>query len=130
LNLLCSTAEHILTHPLTDEVRYRLLRYLSDHPEATQRELARELGISLGKANYCIQALIAKGLVKARNFRNSSRKRAYAYALTPSGLQEKLDLTYAFLRWKVREYDLLREEIERISEEIREVEAGQPASTG
>ena len=118
-----------MTHPITDEVRYRLLRYLSEHPEATQRELARELGISLGKANYCINALIAKGLVKARNFRNSSRKWAYAYKLTPSGLQEKIDLTYAFLRWKVREYELLKEEIERISAEIREVEESQPAST-
>lgn len=119
-----------MTHPITDEVRYRLLRYLSEHPEATQRELARELGISLGKANYCIKALIAKGLVKARNFRNSSRKWSYAYALTPSGLQEKVDLTYAFLRWKLREYDLLREEIERITEEIKEVEASQPANAG
>jgi EPS-associated MarR family transcriptional regulator len=130
LNALRSTAERTLTHPITDEVRYRLLRYLSEHPEATQRELARELGISLGKANYCIKALISKGLVKARNFRNSSRKWSYAYALTASGLQEKIDLTYAFLRWKLREYDLLREEIDRISAEIKEVEASQPANAG
>lgn len=119
-----------MTHPITDEIRYRLLRYLAEHPEATQRELARELGISLGKANYCIKALIAKGLVKARNFRNSSRKWAYAYALTPSGLQEKVDLTYAFLRWKLREYDLLREEIERITAEVEQVESSQPANAG
>ena len=119
-----------MTHPFTDEVRYRLLRYLSEHPEATQRELARELGISLGKANYCIKALIAKGLVKARNFRNSSNKWAYAYALTPSGLQEKIDLTYAFLRWKVREYELLKEEIERMTEELGDTEDSQPVNAG
>lgn len=127
---MCSTDEHVLTHPVTDEVRYRLLRHLAEHPEVTQRELASELGISLGKANYCLQALIAKGLVKARNFRNSSRKWGYAYVLTPSGLQEKIDLTYAFLRWKLREYDLLREEIERMTAEIREVESGKPLNAG
>lgn len=119
-----------MTHPFTDEVRYRLLRYLSEHPEATQRELARELGISLGKANYCIKALIAKGLVKARNFRNSSHKWSYAYALTPTGLQEKIDLTAAFLRWKVREYELLKEEIERMTAELGEEDGSEPLSAG
>lgn len=104
---------------MTDEVRYRLLKYLSEHPDASQRELARELGVSLGKANYCLRALMAKGLVKMRNFRNSSRKSAYAYVLTPQGLEEKICVAYDFLRRKVDEYDLLREEIERLRVEIQ-----------
>jgi EPS-associated MarR family transcriptional regulator len=87
-----------LTHPLTDEVRYRLLKYLAEHPHASQRELARELGISLGKANYCLRALVEKGWVKFRNFKNSENKSAYAYVLTRRGLQEKVNVTTAFLR--------------------------------
>ena len=109
-------------HTITEEIRYRLLKYLADHPDATQRELARELGISLGKANYCLQALMAKGWIKAQNFRNSPRKSAYAYILTPQGIEEKVELTYAFLRRKIAEYDLLRDEIERLSSEVSSIE--------
>jgi EPS-associated MarR family transcriptional regulator len=103
---------------LTDESRYRLLKFLDDHPGATQRELAAALGVSLGKANYCLKALIVKGLVKARNFRNSNKKAAYLYVLTPRGIDEKINVTVAFLRRKRDEYDLLAQEIERLTEEV------------
>ena len=103
---------------LSEEVRYRLLKYLGEHPDASQRELARELGVSLGKVNYCLHALMEKGLVKARNFRNSQNKAAYAYVLTPKGLEEKIDVTYAFLRRKLLEYDTIAAEIERLSAEV------------
>ena len=106
-------------HEVTDEIRYRLLGYLADHPHASQRELARVLGISLGKVNYCLQALIGKGLIKARNFRNSDNKTAYAYILTPSGFEEKVNVTVAFLRRKIAEYDTIALEIERLSAEVR-----------
>lgn len=103
------------------EIRYRLLKYLTEHPEATQRELAQELGVSLGKANYCLKALMAKGWVKVRNFRNSKKKAAYLYILTPKGIEEKVNVTSAFLRRKVMEYDLLSKEIERLTEEVKEL---------
>jgi EPS-associated MarR family transcriptional regulator len=103
------------------EMRYRLLRYVAAHPDATQRELARELGISLGKANYCLRALMEKGLVKVRNFRNSGRKRTYAYILTPRGIEEKISVTQDFLRRKIAEYDLLSKEIEELTGEAQEL---------
>lgn len=77
---------------ISEEVRYRLLKYLAEHPQASQRELARELGISVGKANYCLRALITKGLVKVRNFRNSSNKLAYTCVLTPRAVFSLVDI--------------------------------------
>lgn len=108
-----------MAHDPSDEVRYRLLKRLADDPSATQRELAQELGISLGKANYCLKALVSKGLLKARNFKNSERKSAYLYVLTPKGLEEKINITLSFLNRKQAEYDLLAEEIERLKKEVR-----------
>jgi EPS-associated MarR family transcriptional regulator len=103
-----------------DETRYRLLSYLAVHPEASQRELASELGVSVGKINYCLRALLEKGLVKIRNFKNSNNKLAYAYLLTPSGVEEKANVTYRFFRRKLAEYEALRSEIERLSAEVSE----------
>ena len=108
-----------VTRHLTDEIRYKLLSYLADHPDASQRDLARALGISLGKVNYCVQALTEKGLIKARNFKNSNNKAAYAYILTPNGIEEKVNVTYAFLRRKMAEYDAIVLEIERLSAEVK-----------
>ena len=104
-----------------EEIRYRLLKYLAEHPEATQRELARELGMSLGKINYCLKAVMRKGWVKARNFRNSKKKAAYLYILTPKGIEEKVNVTTDFLRRKVLEYDVLSKEIERLTAEVKEL---------
>jgi EPS-associated MarR family transcriptional regulator len=103
---------------LSEEVRYRLLTYLEKNPGASQRDVAGALGVSLGKINYCINALIRKGWVKAANFNNSRHKAAYAYLLTPIGIQEKVNATSAFLRQKVAEYDLIAKEIEALQTEI------------
>lgn len=103
---------------LTDEARYKILRRLQANPDISQRELAEELGISLGKANYCLQALIQKGLVKARSFSKSQKKVRYLYILTPEGIENKAALTRRFLQRKVAEYDALRAEIEEIRKEL------------
>jgi EPS-associated MarR family transcriptional regulator len=103
---------------LTDEMRYKLMRVLQDNPEMSQRDLARELGVSLGRVNYCLQALIRKGLVKARNFSKSNNKAAYMYLLTPRGIDQKGSLTLAFLKAKTREYEELRTEIEQLRREL------------
>lgn len=87
---------------------------LGTRPGTGQRELASSLGVSLGKANYVLRALIDKGFVKAENYRNSTNKLAYLYILTPKGLTAKADLTRTFLARKVREYEELRLEIERL----------------
>lgn len=103
--------------PLSDESQLRLLRLLDHNPEASQRELAAALGISLGKTNYCLRALVDRGLVKARNFKNSRNKKAYAYILTPKGVQEKASVTLRFLARKQREYVELKAEIEALHAE-------------
>jgi EPS-associated MarR family transcriptional regulator len=107
-----------MTHNLSDEVRYRLLKHLADHPTASQRELAKELGVSVGKVNYCLRAVIEKGWLKVRNFKNSNNKSAYAYVLTPRGIEAKVTITVAFLRRKMTEYDNLAAEIESLSREV------------
>ena len=100
------------------ETRFQILRALSQNPEMTQRELAGELGISLGKTNYCLRALVDKGLVKAANFSRSKHKARYLYQLTPRGLSEKAGLTKRFLQRKIQQHEALTEEIQRLREEI------------
>lgn len=109
-----------------EEVHFKLLRLLESNPDLSQRELAREMGISLGKVNYCINALIGMGLVKARNFRNSKRKLAYAYLLTPRGVEKKAAITIQFLRRKVAEYESLKAEIADLRREVSALK--QPAA--
>ena len=103
--------------PVPDSSLLNVLRALAARPEVTQRELASALGVSLGKANYCLRALLSKGMVKAQNFRNSTNKRGYAYLLTPEGVAEKASLTRRFLALKRKEYDALRLEIEQLQAE-------------
>jgi len=103
---------------LKEETHYRLLKLLEKNPEISQREMAREMGVSLGKANYCLKALLEKGWIKANNFRNSQRKWAYVYLLTPSGLEQKLRLTGAFLKRKLDEHETLSHEIARLQAEL------------
>ena len=105
---------------LGEETRYRVMRLLEANPKLSQRDLARELGISLGKVNYCLQALSRKGLIKAINFKNSHHKAAYMYLLTPHGVEEKGRLTVQYLRIKMREYEKLRVEIEQMRREAEE----------
>jgi len=102
---------------LPEEMRYHLLKYLEENPDASQRQLARELGVSLGKVNYCIKALIQKGLVKAGNFKNSPKKTAYTYLLTPKGAEEKAAITVRFLKRKLEEYRVLEKEIDELRRE-------------
>jgi len=100
-----------------DEIHLRLLKAIEANPRATQRELSQALGVSLGKANYCLKALMEKGWVKANNFRANPRKLAYAYLLTPSGVDAKARLTVDFLRRKVAEYEMLKRDIEEMQAE-------------
>lgn len=102
---------------LTDEIRYQLLKHLEQNPSLTQRELAEVLGVSLGKTNYCLNSLIEKGWVKARNFRRNKKKLGYAYLLTPKGMEEKAQVTLQFLKIKQKEYDHLVKELEALREE-------------
>lgn len=95
-------------------MRYKLLRLLKENSQMSQRDVARELGISLGRVNFCMQALMQKGWVKATSFKNSQNKAAYMYVLTPRGIEGKSRLTLRFLRNKLREYESLRAEIEEI----------------
>lgn len=101
-----------------EAAHYRVLRLIEEQPEISQRELARSLGVSLGKTHYLLKALLDKGLVKADNFRRSDNKLAYAYLLTPSGIAAKLELTRAFLRLKEDEYRAAHEEIARLRLEL------------
>ncbi len=102
----------------TLEIDYKALRMLEVSPQINQRELAVALGVSLGKANYCIRALLAKGQIKMQNFKNSKNKLAYAYVLTPEGIAARADLTAQFLQVKVAEYERLRTEIEMLKKEV------------
>lgn len=104
---------------MTTDVQYKLMRLLEAKPGMSQREIARELDVSLGKVNYCLQALIRKGWIKARNFKNSQNKAAYMYLLTPRGLEQKAGLTLQFLRAKMEEFEALRQEIEAMRGEVQ-----------
>ena len=120
----------MIERPMED-THLRLLRLIEARPELSQRDLARELGTSLGKVNYCLNALIDKGLVKVRNFRNSSNKLAYAYLLTPRGIESKATITVKFLKRKMAEYESLKTEIEQLQREVgqhqvRELTARKP----
>jgi EPS-associated MarR family transcriptional regulator len=95
------------------------MRLLQAHPDMSQRDVARELGISLGKVNYCLKALIEKGWIKASNFTNSRNKAAYMYFLTPRGVEEKAKLTVRFLQDKTQEYKALRAEIQEVRREMQ-----------
>lgn len=104
---------------LDERTRYRLLKLLHENPELSQRQLAEALGVSVGKVNYCMRALLERGLVKMRNFRGSRNKLAYAYYLTPRGAREKALATIAFLRRRMEEYREIEREIEELTREVR-----------
>ncbi|MDD2774398.1 MAG: MarR family EPS-associated transcriptional regulator [Gallionella sp.] len=96
---------------LSHATNYGLLKILAENPTLSQRGLAKQLGLSLGKVNFCLNALIRKGCIKVNNFRSSDNKRAYSYLLTPEGMEEKARVTVEFLQFKVAEYERLRMEI-------------------
>ncbi len=101
----------------TEEV-LKVLREIAITPEMTQRELSSRLGISLGKVNFLVNALIQKGLIKAHNFKNSNNKKAYLYYLTPRGFEEKAKITYRFLKRKIQEFEQLESEIRLLKKEV------------
>ena len=100
------------------EARFKILRLLHENPELTQRELGERVGISLGAVNYCLRALIERGLVKAGNFSRNPNKLGYAYVLTPAGIAEKAVLTKGFLDLKLMEFRVLKKEIRDLSGEL------------
>jgi EPS-associated MarR family transcriptional regulator len=103
------------------DIRLDLLRKLELNPNCTQRELSREMGVSLGKVNYCMKKLTEKGLIKLTNFTHNSNKMGYAYLLTPSGIEEKSRLTFSFLKRKIVEYEVLKKEINKLQLESEEM---------
>ena len=107
---------------MNDETHYRLLKLLEANPEISQRELADAMGVSLGKINYCLRAVIERGWIKAKNFTKSQNKRAYAYYLTPKGVTEKAKVTVRFLKLKLDEYQDLNIQIEQLKKEIEEMD--------
>lgn len=111
---------------LTDEYRYKILKLVESNPSISQRELAQQLGISLGKVNFCLKALIEKGLLKATNFRNNKNKKAYMYLLTPRGIEEKASITMRFLKYKIQEYENLQTEIEELRRDISQNQNERP----
>jgi EPS-associated MarR family transcriptional regulator len=111
-----------------DEIHFRVLKLLEARPEMTQRELAHELGISLGKANYCVKAMLEKGWIKANNFKNSRNKIAYAYLLTPAGFEKRAKMTVRFLKRKMTEFESLKREIEQLQQEIATSDDRSPLS--
>ena len=92
---------------------FEVLRKIKSKPNSSQRELASELGFSLGKLNYCLKSLKEKGLIKIKNFQKNPNKIGYAYILTPKGISEKTKLTLNFMKRKMKEYDELKSEIEK-----------------
>lgn len=104
---------------ITDEYRYRILKLIENNPEISQRELAKKLGISLGRVNFCLKALVDVGLLKVNNFLNSNNKWAYMYLLTPKGVEEKAKLTLSYLELKLIEYEKIKSEIQELKNEIR-----------
>ena len=103
------------------DIRLDLLRKLQSNPKHTQRELSQEMGISLGKVNFCMQKLTAKGWVKLTNFSRSSNKLGYMYLLTPKGIEQKAKLTSSFLKTRLEEFELLKDEISQLKLDVEQL---------
>ena len=104
--------------------KFQILKSLEQYSRPTQRQLSNDLGVSLGKVNYCLKSLIEKGFIKVDNFRNSNNKIQYSYLLTPKGIEEKAKLTLDFIRIKTQEYDILKQEVESLKQEIKNMDRG------
>jgi len=117
LNQEKNTVTNIAT-TMREETYLRVMRLLQENPDLTQRELAEQLGVSVGSVNYCLKALMEKGWVKMKNFIHSKNKFGYVYVLTPTGIAERAELTSKFLARKVAEYETLKHEIEILKAEV------------
>jgi len=104
---------------MTTEVHLKILKHIESNPHISQRQLAQELSVSVGKINYCVQALITKGLVKAGNFKRSDSKMRYLYLLTPAGIEEKTRLTASFLKRKITEHEKITQEIAQLKRDMQ-----------
>ncbi len=107
---------------LDNEIKLQLLNLLKEDPELTQREMNRQMKVSLGKINYCISALVEKGMIRVERFKKHKNKSAYVYRLTPRGFEELASLTLSFLKIRIREYDQIKMEIKSLSEQIDEID--------
>ncbi|MFA6051879.1 MAG: MarR family EPS-associated transcriptional regulator [Methylobacter sp.] len=105
---------------MNEESHLKVLRLIESNPRMSQRDLAVAMGVSLGKTNYCIKALLDKGFIKMQNFRNSQNKLAYAYLLTPAGVEKKASMAVRFLKYKVQEYERLHAEIIELQRETEQ----------
>ena len=105
------------------EIHLDLLRKLEANPEYTQRELSKEMGVSLGKVNYCMKKLIGKGWIKLKSFSNNPSKAGYVYLLTPKGIEEKARLTILFLKIKIEEYEMLKDEISILKQDTEKLKS-------
>lgn len=103
---------------MQQEINYKLLKLLEDRPDLTQRQMAKEMGISLGKFNYCLKELVKEGFVKVDRFTSSDNKAAYMYLLTPRGIEEKARVTHKFLKRKLIEFDDIKKQIEELRQEM------------
>ena len=101
------------------ETYFKILKYIEANPHISQRQLAKELGVSVGKINYCLQALTTKGWVKAGNFKRSANKMSYVYLLTPAGIDEKAKLAASFLKCKIAEHKTITQEIEQLKRDAQ-----------
>ncbi len=104
--------------PENPEIPYRLLKILEADPNMTQRQMAGEMDISLGKFNYCLKKLVKKGFVKIERFTSSENKAAYMYILTPNGIEEKSRITVSFLKRKMQEFEAIKQQIEELKREV------------
>jgi MarR family transcriptional regulator, temperature-dependent positive regulator of motility len=120
--LMVASVQHMNTSALVNtsalETDLRTLQVLTEQPQLNQRELASQLGVSLGKVNYCLRALLAKGFLKAQNFKSSKNKLAYAYVLTPAGITARAELTAEFLQIKIKEYERLEAQIDDLRKSL------------
>ena len=107
------------------DIHLDLLRKLESNPEYTQRKLSKEMGVSLGKVNYCMKKLVEKGLIKLSNFSRNPNKVGYIYLLTPKGIEQKTRLTFSFLATKLEEYEMLKNEINKLKQDAEELQSGQ-----
>lgn len=103
---------------LNDEIVYKLLKLLEGDPHLSQRDIAQKMGVSLGKTNYCLKALIDKGFIKFQNFYINKKKSAYIYILTPKGIEEKAQVTYRFLQRKINEFETIKMEIKSLKIDV------------
>ena len=101
------------------ETHLKILKHIQTNPDVSQRQLAEELGVSIGKVNYCLRALIDKGFVKAGNFKRNTNKLSYLYLLTPKGIEEKATLTARFLKRKIAEHEIITQEIEQLKRDAQ-----------